>query len=211
MCGSRGSGMPLSEVTITADDLTTTSSISRRPVGTRRRQLEWLTNFVLGKGFVLFTFLSAVCLHFLLLVVVVSLMGCSVGAGLIGFYQLHLLSFISYEFFIIPLVLLGKSAVCLHLCQQTTWVCLHISRRRSVHVDCVHGRPRRDLAEEPVAVEVLRVHVGVGLHRPVGGGGVLCQGDLYHPRGSQPQAGRTPDQALRPRLRGHQCLGQAAQ
>ena len=40
--------------------------------------------------------------------VVVSLMGCSVGAGLIGFYQLHLLSFISYEFFIIPLVLLGK-------------------------------------------------------------------------------------------------------
>ena len=35
-------------------------------------------------------------------------MGCSVGAGLIGFYQLHLLSFISYEFFIIPLVLLGK-------------------------------------------------------------------------------------------------------
>ena len=61
---------------------------SRRPVGTRRRQLEWLTNFVL---------------------VVVSLMGCSVGAGLIGFYQLHLLSFISYEFFIIPLVLLGKA------------------------------------------------------------------------------------------------------
>ena len=70
------------------DDLTvTSSSFTRRPVGTRRRQLEWLTNFVL---------------------VVVSLLGCSVGAGLIGFYQLHLLSFISYEFFIIPLVLLGK-------------------------------------------------------------------------------------------------------
>lgn len=70
------------------DDLTISSSFSRRPVGTRRRQLEWLTNFVL---------------------VIVSLLGCSVGAGLIGFYQLHLLSFISLEFFIIPLVLLGKS------------------------------------------------------------------------------------------------------
>ena len=69
------------------DDSTTVTSFSRRPVGTRRRQLEWLTNFVL---------------------VVVSLLGCSVGAGLIGFYQLHLLSFISYEFFIIPLVLLGN-------------------------------------------------------------------------------------------------------
>lgn len=55
-------------------------------MGTRRRQLEWLTNFVL---------------------VVVSLFGCSVGAGLLGFYQLHLLTFVSYEFFIIPLVLLG--------------------------------------------------------------------------------------------------------
>ena len=31
------------------DDVTlTTSSLGRRPVGTRRRQLEWLTNFVLG-------------------------------------------------------------------------------------------------------------------------------------------------------------------
>ena len=30
------------------------------------------------------------------------------GAGLIGFYQLHLLTFISPEFFIVPLVLLGK-------------------------------------------------------------------------------------------------------
>ena len=73
------------------EDSSTVTSFSRRPVGTRRRQLEWLTNFVL---------------------VVVSLLGCSVGAGLIGFYQLHLLSFISYEFFIIPLVLLGnKQAV----------------------------------------------------------------------------------------------------
>jgi hypothetical protein len=82
MCGSSSFVTPLHE-----DDITTSSSITRRPVGTRRRQLEWLTNFVL---------------------VVVSLFGCSVGAGLIGFYQLHLLSFISYEFFVIPLVLLGK-------------------------------------------------------------------------------------------------------
>ena len=58
-----------------------------RPTGTRRRQLEWLTNFVL---------------------VVVSLFGCSVGSGLLGFYKLHLLSFISTEFYIIPIVLLGK-------------------------------------------------------------------------------------------------------
>ena len=57
-------------------------------------QLEWLTNFVL---------------------LVVSLLGCSVGAGLIGFYQLHLLSFISPELFIIPLVLLGKRCIYLHL------------------------------------------------------------------------------------------------
>ena len=61
-------------------------SPTRRPTGTRRRQLEWLTNFVL---------------------VVVSLFGCSVGAGLLGFYKLHLLQFISIEFVIVPVVLLG--------------------------------------------------------------------------------------------------------
>ena len=55
---------------------------------TDKRQLEWLTNFFL---------------------IVVSLLGCSIGAGLLGFYQLHLLSFISPEFFIIPLVLLGNA------------------------------------------------------------------------------------------------------
>ena len=61
-------------------------SPTRRPTGTRRRQLEWLTNFVL---------------------VVVSLFGCSVGAGLLGFYKLHLLQFISIEFVLVPVVLLG--------------------------------------------------------------------------------------------------------
>ena len=61
-------------------------SPTRRPTGTRRRQLEWLTNFVL---------------------VVVSLFGCSVGAGLLGFYKLHLLQFISFEFVLVPVVLLG--------------------------------------------------------------------------------------------------------
>ncbi|XP_059084591.1 CD63 antigen-like [Tigriopus californicus] len=61
-------------------------TLTRRPTGTRRRQLEWLTNFVL---------------------VVVSLFGCSVGCGLLGFYKIHLLSFVSFEFYIIPLVLLG--------------------------------------------------------------------------------------------------------
>ena len=64
-------------------------SPTRRPTGTRRRQLEWLTNFVL---------------------VVVSLFGCSVGAGLLGFYKLHLLQFISIEFVIVPVVLLGACA-----------------------------------------------------------------------------------------------------
>ncbi len=59
---------------------------TRRPTGTRRRQLEWLTNFVL---------------------VVVSLFGCSVGAGLLGFYKLHLLAFLSIDFFIVPIILLG--------------------------------------------------------------------------------------------------------
>ena len=70
------------------DDLTTNSStMTRRPIGTRRRQLEWLTNFVL---------------------VVVSLLAVSVGAGLIGFYRLHLLSFVSFEFYLVPLLLLGE-------------------------------------------------------------------------------------------------------
>ena len=59
----------------------------RKPLGTRRRQLEWMTNFVL---------------------LVVSLFGISVGAGLLGFYKLHLLAFISIEFMVLPLVLLGK-------------------------------------------------------------------------------------------------------
>ena len=55
-----------------SSDLVPAPSSALRPTGTRRRQLEWLTNFVL---------------------VVVSLFGCSVGAGLMGFYKLHLLSF----------------------------------------------------------------------------------------------------------------------
>ena len=58
----------------------------RRPLGSRRRQLEWMTNFVL---------------------LVVSLFGVTVGAGLLGFYKIHLLKFLSVEFFILPLVLLG--------------------------------------------------------------------------------------------------------
>ena len=40
--------------------------------------------------------------------VVVSLMGCSAGACLLAFYQIHLLTFISLEFVIVPLVLIGK-------------------------------------------------------------------------------------------------------
>ena len=51
------------------------------------RQLEWLTNFFL---------------------VVVSLFGISIGTGLMAFYKLHLLSFISIEFFIVPVILLFK-------------------------------------------------------------------------------------------------------
>ena len=69
-------------------------SPTRRPTGTRRRQLEWLTNFVL---------------------VVVSLFGCSVGAGLLGFYKLHLLQFISIEFVLVPVVLLGAFSTSLHV------------------------------------------------------------------------------------------------
>lgn len=60
-----------------------------RPTGSRRRQLEWLTNFFL---------------------VVVSLFGVSVGSGLMAFYKLQLLSFISVEFAIVPAVLLGMAA-----------------------------------------------------------------------------------------------------
>lgn len=75
MCG----GIPDQE---SDQELTT-----RRPTGTRRRQLEWLTNFVL---------------------VVVSLFGISVGSGLLAFYRIQLLSFISIEFYIVPLVLLGE-------------------------------------------------------------------------------------------------------
>ena len=41
------------------------------------------------------------------MLVVVSLFGCSVGAGLLGFYKLHLLQFISIEFVLVPVVLLG--------------------------------------------------------------------------------------------------------
>ena len=54
----------------------------RRPLGSRRRQLEWMTNFVL---------------------LVVSLFGVTAGAGLLGFYKIHLLRFLSLEFFILPI------------------------------------------------------------------------------------------------------------
>lgn len=76
-------------MTIMDFDTLTPSSLSggrRRPLGSRRRQLEWLTNFVL---------------------LVVSVFGVMVGAGLLGFYKIHLLRFLSVEFFILPLVLLG--------------------------------------------------------------------------------------------------------
>ena len=65
----------------------------RRPLGSRRRQLEWMTNFVL---------------------LVVSLFGVTAGAGLLGFYKIHLLRFLSMEFFILPMVLLGRSNTLLY-------------------------------------------------------------------------------------------------
>ena len=43
--------------------------------------------------------------------VVVSLLGCSAGACLLAFYQIHLLTFISVEFVIVPLVLIGTSHI----------------------------------------------------------------------------------------------------
>ncbi len=58
----------------------------RRPEGTRRRQLEWITNFAL---------------------VVVSLFGISVGAGLIVFYKMDHFGFIAWQFTYIPWILLG--------------------------------------------------------------------------------------------------------
>ena len=58
----------------------------RKPLGSRRRQLEWMTNFIL---------------------LVVSLFGVTVGAGLLGFYKIHLLTFLSVEFLVLPMVLLG--------------------------------------------------------------------------------------------------------
>lgn len=60
----------------------------RRPEGTRRRQLEWITNFAL---------------------VVVSLLGISVGAGLIVFYKMDHFGFISWQFTYIPWILLGMT------------------------------------------------------------------------------------------------------
>ena len=66
-----------------------TNSLSgghRKPLGSRRRQLEWMTNFIL---------------------LVVSLFGVTVGAGLLGFYKIHLLTFLSVEFLVLPMVLLG--------------------------------------------------------------------------------------------------------
>ena len=83
-------------------------SPTRRPTGTRRRQLEWLTNFVL---------------------VVVSLFGCSVGAGLLGFYKLHLLQFISIEFVIVPVVLLGARLTFIIGYLSHTRLRYHIVRR----------------------------------------------------------------------------------
>ena len=48
--------------------------------------MEWMTNFIL---------------------LVVSLFGVTVGAGLLGFYKIHLLTFLSVEFLVLPMVLLG--------------------------------------------------------------------------------------------------------
>ncbi len=65
----------------------------RRPEGTRRRQLEWITNFAL---------------------VVVSLFGISVGAGLIVFYKMDHFGFIAWQFTYIPWILLGTPFILVH-------------------------------------------------------------------------------------------------
>ena len=66
------------------------SSGGGRQIGTKRRQLEWVTNFFL---------------------VIVSFFMISVGAALIGFYKLHVMQFISPVFFWIPIILVGKAVL----------------------------------------------------------------------------------------------------
>ena len=64
--------------------------VGGRPEGTKRRQLEWITNFAL---------------------VVVSLFGISIGTGLVVFYKMDHFSFIGYQFTILPWLLLGELEV----------------------------------------------------------------------------------------------------
>ena len=124
----------------------------RRPLGSRRRQLEWMTNFVL---------------------LVVSLFGVTAGAGLLGFYKIHLLRFLSMEFFILPMVLLGKSNTLLYLVANyeilITWVkkfnfsikkiSLSCLRWRAVYLICISNWTCSDIKKKSVFVTFLCLHV----------------------------------------------------
>ena len=120
----------------------------RRPLGSRRRQLEWMTNFVL---------------------LVVSLFGVTAGAGLLGFYKIHLLRFLSMEFFILPMVLLGKSNIKYWiLSYELYWsknlnfnqVNIFLSLRwRAVYLICVSSWTCSDIKKKSVFVTFLCLHV----------------------------------------------------
>ena len=64
------------------------------PVAKSQGQLEWISNFVL---------------------VFVAVLGCLGGGTLLALYRIHLLTFISMEFIIVPFILLGESPSLAHL------------------------------------------------------------------------------------------------
>ena len=64
------------------------------PVVKSQGKLEWISNFVL---------------------VFVAVLGCLGGGTLLALYRIHLLTFISMEFIIVPFILLGESPSLAHL------------------------------------------------------------------------------------------------
>ena len=152
-----------------------TNSLSgghRKPLGSRRRQLEWMTNFIL---------------------LVVSLFGVTVGAGLLGFYKIHLLTFLSVEFLVLPMVLLGMQIQLKYLTFQYITNFTHcyylfslqfiietlgflFYRRRVIHIVCVDDWFSCHLKTQSLSATFLRLYVISSISSTAWGNNMLGQG-----------------------------------
>jgi len=148
-----------------------TNSLSgghRKPLGSRRRQLEWMTNFIL---------------------LVVSLFGVTVGAGLLGFYKIHLLTFLSVEFLVLPMVLLGMQIQLKYLTFHDINHCYYFFfnlslkrwdsyfyRRRVIHIVCVDDWFSCHLKTQSLSATFLRFYAISSISSTAWGHNMLGQG-----------------------------------